>query len=44
MTDTPVIIRYRCPTCGIEVRAEEGAPYKACACVEPYEAEPEATE
>jgi hypothetical protein len=41
---TGVIIRYRCPTCGIEVRAEEGQPFKACACVEPYEQEPEPTE
>jgi len=34
----PVIIHYRCPECGIEVRAEEGAPYRACSCVSEYEA------
>jgi len=37
----PLIIRYRCPECGIEVRAEEGQPYRVCICVSTYEATPE---
>ena len=34
----PIIIHYRCPECGIEVRAEEGEAHRACLCVGEYEA------